>query len=216
MPKDAADVNMEPEATQPASLPLPPTLEDVSAGSSGPAQPEVVDLLQSPALTATPQEASPAMMPTPPAVPTPKTPSSVLALVRLAVPPPAAPKSLGDSSSQAGGTPTSSRADGTPESRISADGTKKEQPVIPPEAEPFESPEDEIPDIRDTLAPRYAVGEHHLTDAAIRGRARRIFEKRADGSKKVSEQIWAEWKGKGPARKLLEDIFKRVGYDPDT
>ena len=84
------------------------------------------------------------------------------------------------------------------------------------EAEPFEADWDEIPDISDALAPRFKTHEHHLTPEAIRSRSKRIFTKRADGSKKVSDEIWNDWKSKGNKRRLLEDIFKRCGYDPET
>lgn len=109
---------------------------------------------------------------------------------------------------------------GTPASVSSSNGTVQGQPVIPQsEPEPFQKGLDfeaEIPDIRDALAPRYHAGEPQLTESAIRGRARRIFEKRADGSKKVSEEVWNDWKSRGPAQRLLKEIFKRCGYDPDA
>lgn len=75
--------------------------------------------------------------------------------------------------------------------------------------------ETEVPDIQDQSAPRFGVGEHHISQNAIKQRAKRIFTKRVDGSMKVSETIFNEWKGKGQARKNLEQIFKSVGYDPD-
>lgn len=79
-----------------------------------------------------------------------------------------------------------------------------------------ESDEDsEIPNIDDKNAPRFAVDQHHISQNAIKQRAKRIFTKRVDGSMKVSETIFNEWKGKGKARKNLEQIFKSVGYDPD-
>ena len=86
---------------------------------------------------------------------------------------------------------------------------------IPEPAEPFEELLD-IPDIQDALAPKFRVGEHHLSPEAIRSRARRVFTPRSDGSKKVSDEIWSDWKSKGNKRKLLEDIFKRCGYDPEA
>lgn len=73
----------------------------------------------------------------------------------------------------------------------------------------------EVPDIRDKAAPRFDVGEHHISQNAVRQRAKRIFTPRVDGSLKVSETIFKEWKGKGQARRNLEQIFKSVGYDPD-
>ncbi len=73
----------------------------------------------------------------------------------------------------------------------------------------------EIPDIQDQTAPRFGLDEHHISPNAIKQRAKRMFTKRVDGSMKVSETIFNEWKGKGQARKNLEQIFKSVGYDPD-
>ena len=96
------------------------------------------------------------------------------------------------------------------------DGSQREQPVIPEfQPEPFKD-EAMIPDIHDAFAPKPRVGEHHLSPEAIRSRAKRIFTPRADGSKKVSDEIWNDWKGKGKARRLLEDIFRQCGYDPET
>ena len=97
-----------------------------------------------------------------------------------------------------------------------SDGTIQSYPGTHVEAEPFEADWDEIPDISDALAPRFKTHEHHLTPEAIRSRSKRIFTKRADGSKKVSDEIWNDWKSKGNKRRLLEDIFKRCGYDPET
>ena len=80
-----------------------------------------------------------------------------------------------------------------------------------------ESLEDwDIPSVDDVEAPRPQVGQHTLTPNAIRQRAKRIFTKRVDGSMKVSETIFQEWKSKGAARKNLETIFRSVGYDPDS
>ena len=103
----------------------------------------------------------------------------------------------------------------------SEDGSLKAQPVIPEGVpEPFagihEPVWDQIPDVRDALAPKPRVQDHHLSPEAVRSRTKRIFTPRADGSKKVSEEIWNDWKAKGSRRKLLEDIFKRCGYDPET
>ena len=108
-----------------------------------------------------------------------------------------------------------------PRSVVTSDnGTVALQPVTPPVPEPFEPPLDdalgEIPDIQDPLAPRFKVGEHHLSPEAIRSRSKRIFTPRANGSKKVSEEIWNDWKAGGNRKKLLEEIFKRCGYDPET
>lgn len=74
---------------------------------------------------------------------------------------------------------------------------------------------DQVPTFGDDMAPRFDVGEHHISENAIRQRAKRIFTPRVDGSLKVSEAIFNEWKSKGQARRNLEQIFKSVGYDPD-
>lgn len=99
------------------------------------------------------------------------------------------------------------------------DGTQSEQPSIA-EAEPFKDrlaiDDIVIPDIRDALAPKFNTGEHHLSDSAIASRAKRIFTPRVDGTKKVSDEIWNDWKAKGKRRQLLQDIFKQCGYDPET
>lgn len=73
----------------------------------------------------------------------------------------------------------------------------------------------QIPDINDKNAPRFAVGQHHLSENAIRLRSKRVFTKRVDGSMKVSESIFNEWKGGGRPKKTLEQIFKACGYDPE-
>ena len=74
---------------------------------------------------------------------------------------------------------------------------------------------DEAPSVGDLTAPKFKPGEHHISDNAIKMRTKRIFTKRVDGSMKVSETIYNEWKGKGQARKNLEQIFKQCGYDAD-
>ena len=90
------------------------------------------------------------------------------------------------------------------------DETPSEKETPQPEKIP------QVPCITDQKAPRFKVGEHHVSDNAIRQRAKRIFTKRVDGSMKVSETIYNEWKGRGQPRKTLEQIFKNCGYDPDT
>ena len=70
--------------------------------------------------------------------------------------------------------------------------------------------------VGDATAPKFDVGDHHLSPNAIKQRSKRIFTRRVDGSLKVSEKIYGEWKSKGPARKTLEQIFKQCGYDPDS
>ena len=74
----------------------------------------------------------------------------------------------------------------------------------------------DIPLLGDTSAPRDYVGEHSLTQNAIRCRTKRIFKRRADGSAKVAESIFQEWHAGGEGKKSLEAIFKQCGYDPDT
>ena len=111
----------------------------------------------------------------------------------------------------------------TPVTTPASDGTLRVQPAQPQhsfpghhvENEPFDDDMD-VPDINDALAPRFKPHEHHLSPDAIRCRSKRIFTKRADGSKKVSDEIWNDWHSRGNKRKVLEDIFKRCGYDPET
>ena len=74
---------------------------------------------------------------------------------------------------------------------------------------------DLIPALNDTNAPKPHVGQHDISPEAVKQRAKRIFTPRADGSLKVSQQIFDEWKGKGPRRRNLEMIFKQCGYDPE-
>ena len=74
----------------------------------------------------------------------------------------------------------------------------------------------EIPEYGNMNAPKYEKYEHHLSENAIRCRARRIFTPRVDGSKKVSETVFKEWHSKGQPRKNLEQIFKQCGYDPES
>ncbi|CAK9110187.1 Putative E3 ubiquitin-protein ligase HERC1, partial [Durusdinium trenchii] len=72
-------------------------------------------------------------------------------------------------------------------------------------SEPFDGLWDEIPELADGLAPKPTLGTHHISPEAIRSRSRRIFEKRADGLKKVSDQIWNDWKAKGPKKDPYEN-----------
>ena len=64
--------------------------------------------------------------------------------------------------------------------------------------------------------PEVEKHEHHLSENAVRCRARRVFTPRVDGSKKVSETVFKEWHSKGQPRKNLEQIFKQCGYDPES
>lgn len=104
----------------------------------------------------------------------------------------------------------------SPKSQKNLDGTQALQPIAEPE--PFKDLglNDDIPELSDALAPRFQPGEHHLSQEAIRSRSKRIFTPRVDGSKKVSDEIWNDWKAKGKRRSLLQDIFKQCGYDPET
>ena len=74
----------------------------------------------------------------------------------------------------------------------------------------------EVPQVGDERAPTPRVGEHDISPAAIRQRATRVFTPRADGTLKVSQKIFDEWKAKGKSRKCLEAIFKQCGYDPEA
>ena len=75
---------------------------------------------------------------------------------------------------------------------------------------------EKIYDIKDQSAPKPQVGAHTLTASAIRGRIRRVFTRKMDGSAKVSEAIFQEYQAGGTGKKTLEDIFRRCGYDPVT
>ncbi len=111
------------------------------------------------------------------------------------------------------------RAQSSPEKstpKVNSDGTQTMQP-LGVEPEPLIGClQDEIPDIRDAFAPSFRPSEHHLSDSAIRSRSKRIFTPRVDGSRKVSDEIWNDWKAGGSKRRLLQDIFKQCGYDPET
>ena len=72
---------------------------------------------------------------------------------------------------------------------------------------------EDIPDVNDTSVPKPKVGVHTLSAAAIRGRIRRVFTRKIDGSAKVSEAIFAEYQAGGQGKKTLEDIFRQCGYD---
>lgn len=104
----------------------------------------------------------------------------------------------------------------------SLDGTQKVQPIVQPlgvgEAPaPYGGEHVEhVPDIKDTRAPRPVLGQPQISQEAIRQRAKRIFMPRRDGSLKVSQEIFKEWKAKGKERKNLEEIFKRCGYNAET
>ena len=72
-----------------------------------------------------------------------------------------------------------------------------------------------VPSLQDTKAPRPKLGTPTLSPDAIRSRSKRIFTPRANGSLKVSREIFDEWHRKGQERKNLEMIFQQCGYDPD-
>lgn len=130
-------------------------------------------------------------------------------------------------------TPSTAKSDAekpatTSPAETSQDGSIQVQPVVPPASEEEiaagtlpdtleqEDPDWEIPELGDEEAPKPALGVHHVSPDAIRQRAKRIFTPRADGSLKVSQKIFEEWKGKGKERKCLEQIFKQCGYDADS
>ena len=96
-------------------------------------------------------------------------------------------------------------------------GSVKEELTTPNSKKREPSPSHpEIPDIRDQSAARPQVNQHTLSPAAIASRAKRIFTPRANGTLKVSKQIFEEWKKRGSKeRKNLEQIFKACGYSPD-
>ena len=82
--------------------------------------------------------------------------------------------------------------------------------------EPPPPSSDQVPDVRDARAPRPCPLQHTLCSEALRSRSRRIFTPRANGTLKVSQQVFDEWHRKGSKeRKNLEQIFKACGYNPD-
>ncbi|CAE7439817.1 unnamed protein product [Symbiodinium sp. CCMP2592] len=74
----------------------------------------------------------------------------------------------------------------------------------------------QVPLTTDKAAPQPVLGKAQLSDQAIRMRSQRIFKRRANGSLKVTEEIWKEWHQRGSRRALLEEIFLQCGYDPAT
>lgn len=114
-----------------------------------------------------------------------------------------------------------------PISTVQSDGSVASQPLVTPasasqmaaglpDASEVWGPDGQpIPELGDVSAPKPRLGEHHISPEAIRQRAKRVFTPRADGSLKVSQKIFDEWKGRGKARKNLEEIFKQCGYDVD-
>ena len=75
-----------------------------------------------------------------------------------------------------------------------------------------------IPDRKDGQASKPAPGEVTISPDAMRARARRVFTPRANGTLKVSKEVFDEWQ-RGPGskeRKNLEMIFQQCGYDPET
>ena len=103
----------------------------------------------------------------------------------------------------------------TPTLGESSQGLMAKQPEIPEPSAPLPSDLADVPDIADKTAeaskPR--LDQHTLTPAAIQSRTQRLFRLRANGEKKVSDEVWADWHAKGQRRKTLEIIFKRCGYD---
>ena len=118
-------------------------------------------------------------------------------------------------------TPCRSRAPGpgNDEEPVASPGTgrlKRKRPTPTPKKPPAPVDDDalDMPDVKDTSAKRPQVGKPTLSPAAIRMRSQRIFQRRANGSLKVSETIYTEWKEKGARRTMLESIFQQCGYDP--
>ena len=71
----------------------------------------------------------------------------------------------------------------------------------------------QVPDIREN-AYKPTLGQFQLSRQAIRMRSQRIFQRRKNGSLKVSETVFNEWHEKGARRAMLEQIFHQCGYDP--
>ena len=82
---------------------------------------------------------------------------------------------------------------------------------------PPASTDQEPPSLTDKQAARPAPGECTLSPEALRSRTKRIFTPRANGTLKVSPEVFKDWhKGRGSKeRRSLELIFQQCGYDPD-
>ena len=72
-----------------------------------------------------------------------------------------------------------------------------------------------IPSRDDTTAEKPVLGELQISPQAMRMRAQRIFKPRANGTRKVSDEVYNEWHAKGSRRKMLEHIFATCGFDPE-
>ena len=120
---------------------------------------------------------------------------------------------LGDGNGQGGKRPQAAVTN--------VDGSVALQPQTRPrdeldgldEMDAFDGDDDDIPDLSDALAPKPVLGQHTLSPEAVRSRCRRIFQKRSDGSKKVSDEIWNDWHSRGAKKQVLENIFAQCGYD---
>ena len=73
----------------------------------------------------------------------------------------------------------------------------------------------EIPDIRDTKAPKPVAGELRLSQPAIDSRMRRVFTPNVKGEYKVSAEIVQQWKCRRKGRKSLQQLFQSVGFSAD-
>ena len=75
------------------------------------------------------------------------------------------------------------------------------------------TPRVEAPSGRQPLRPQ--PGCLHLSEVAIDQRARRLLTPKANGQKKLSEDVIAMYKAGGKSRKDFFNMFQACGFDPD-
>ena len=73
---------------------------------------------------------------------------------------------------------------------------------------------DEIPDLRDTHAPKPTPGVVRISSQAMEARLRRVFTPNVRGQFKVPAEIVSQFKNK-KGRRNLEAIFQSCGFSPD-
>ena len=95
-----------------------------------------------------------------------------------------------------------------------ARSARKKIPTPKAKALTDEQVADHVPDLDDLEAPKPQLGQHQVSEQAIRMRSQRSFKKRTNGTLKVSQEVFDEWHARGARRKMLEEIFLQVGYDP--
>lgn len=77
---------------------------------------------------------------------------------------------------------------------------------------PYES----VPDSKDKDAARPVPGQLRISEGAIYGRLRRVFEpSKKTGHRKVSDAIYKQWVDKGKGRQKIFSLFQSCGYCKD-